>query len=105
MENRNQHAAGVRRRARRRVYVMVNSDIDQTGYMQPRSIIWKDGKIFSIEAVRDFRPASSRLGAELPGGDCYTVVIRGQERLLFFERTDPLFAGRIGRWFVETDLQ
>ncbi|MFQ6803977.1 MAG: hypothetical protein ACLRT5_03065 [Lachnospiraceae bacterium] len=33
--------------------------------------------------------------------DCYTVVIHGQEKHLFFERTDPLFRGRVGRWFVE----
>ena len=34
-------------------------------------------------------------------GDCYTVVIRGEEKHLFFERVDPLFSGRVGRWFVE----
>ena len=42
-----------------RVYVKVNSDFDSTGYMQPRSITWKDGRVFVIEAVKDFRPASS----------------------------------------------
>jgi len=47
--------------------------------------------------VKDFRPA------DLAGhaGDCYTVVIHGQEKHLFFERTDPLFSARFGRWFVE----
>ena len=40
-----------------RVYVKVNSDFDATGYMQPRSITWKDGRVFNIEAVKDFRPA------------------------------------------------
>lgn len=54
---------------------------------------------FAIDAVRDFRPAGT-LGCDCRG-DCYTVVIRGEEKHLFFERVDPLFSGRVGRWFVE----
>lgn len=83
-----------------RTYVKVSSLFDETGYMQPTSITWKDGRRFAIEAVRDFRPADTA-GEDLPG-DCYTVVIRGQEKHLFFERTSPLFASRVGRWFVES---
>ena len=82
-----------------KVYVKVNSDFDATGYMQPRSIIWEDGRTFKIDAVKDFRPASS-LEHGLPG-DCSTLVIKGETRHLFFERTSDLFATRIGRWFVE----
>ena len=82
-----------------RVYVKVNSDFDSTGYMQPRSITWKDGRVFQIEAVKDFRPASS-ISSSLPG-DCYTVVIKGETKHLFFERTDSLFKSKVGRWFVE----
>ena len=51
-----------------------------------------------IGSVRDFRPASTI--ADLPG-DCYTVIIKGQERHLFFERADRMFPSRFGRWFVE----
>ena len=40
-----------------RVYVKVSSDFDSTGYMQPTSITWSDGRTFPIETVRDFRPA------------------------------------------------
>lgn len=80
-----------------RIYVKVNADFDSTGYMQPRAITWEDGRTFAIDKVRDFRPAS---GAQRHG-DRYTVVIRGEEKLLYFERTDPLFSGRFGRWFVE----
>lgn len=40
------------RRTVRRVYVKVTSDFDSTGYMQPRSITWVDGRTFPIEAVR-----------------------------------------------------
>ena len=82
-----------------RIYVKVNSDFDATGYMQPRSITWADGRTFRIDAVKDFRPASS-VDRSLPG-DCYTVLIRGEIRHLFFERTDGRFASRFGRWFVE----
>lgn len=67
--------------------------------MQPRAITWADGRTFAIDAVRDFRPAGT-LGCDCRG-DCYTVVIRGEEKHLFFERVDPLFSGRVGRWFVE----
>lgn len=82
-----------------KVYVKVNTDFDSTGYMQPRSIIWSDGRIFRIEAVRDFRPACAFERGR--NGDCYTVVIHGEERFLFFEKTNELFASRVGRWFVE----
>ena len=66
-----------------RVYVKVTSEFDATGYMQPRAITW-----------------AGTLGCDCRG-DCYTVVIRGEEKHLFFERVDPLFSGRVGRWFVE----
>ena len=83
-----------------RIYVKVTSDFDSTGYMNPKSITWEDGRVFPIDQVRDFRPAS-RLGV---GGssDCYTVLIRGVEKHLFFERASERFASRFGRWFVET---
>ena len=84
----------------KRVYVKVNSDFDSTGFMQPCSITWKDGRVFKIEAVKDFRPASS-LEANLPG-DCYTVQIKGELRHLFFERSHDRFATHFGRWWVET---
>lgn len=81
------------------VYVKVNSDFDATGYMQPRSITWADGRTFQIEAVKDYRPAACyRQGAE---GSCYTVMIKGQERHLFFEWTNSSFASRVARWYVE----
>ena len=39
-----------------KVYVKVNSTFDPTGFMQPTSITWSDGRTFPIETVRDFRP-------------------------------------------------
>ena len=83
-----------------KVYVKVTSDFDATGFMQTRSITWKDGRTFAIEAVKDFRPASS-IEKKLPG-DCFTVIIKGEIRHLFFERTEDHFASHFGRWFVES---
>ena len=85
--------------ARQKIYVKVSSDFDFTGYMQPRTITWRNGQVDLIDAVTDYRPSS----AIEPGltGDCYTVVVHGQPIHLFFEKTDPRFSGRVGRWFVE----
>lgn len=82
-----------------RKYIKVTSDFDATGYMQPRSITWDDGRIFRIEQVKDYRPAGV-LGVSYTC-DCYTVIIGGKPKHLFFERTDPLFHSLVGRWFVE----
>ena len=82
-----------------KVYVKVSSDFDTTGYMKPRSITWEDGRVFMIDSVKDFRPASTLKGRH--SGDCYTVVIKGKERLLFFEKTSELFESLCGRWYIE----
>lgn len=55
-----------------------------------------------MEQVRDFRPANTI--ADMPG-DCYAVMVKGQERHLFFERSDPRFPSRFGRWFVEVETK
>ena len=86
-----------------RVYVKVVSLFDAIGYMQPCSILWQDGRVFPIEEVLSFRPASAMHSS--CHGDCYTVRIRGEEKRLFFERTDPRFTGCLGRWFVEKDVE
>ena len=83
----------------RRVYVKVNSDFDATGAVTPKAIIWEDGRSFRIEAVRDFRPACSMEDGR--SGDCYTVIVRGEEKHLFFERTSAMYGSRLGRWWVE----
>ncbi|MCC8105844.1 MAG: hypothetical protein LIO99_07550 [Clostridiales bacterium] len=88
---------------RGKIYVTVNADTDSTGYTQPKAITWADGRTFKIDAVRDFRPAGT-VGLDLPG-DCYTVLIQGQLKHLFFEQIDPRFQGRHGRWFVEVQAE
>ena len=85
-----------------RVYVKVNSDFDSSGYLQPRSITWLDGRTFTIDAVTDFRPKS--VYHQGSRGSCYTVVIKGEERRLYFERTDKSHTGLVGRWYVETEV-
>ena len=59
-----------------RVYVKVASEFDSTGYMQPTSITWADGRTFPIETVRDFRPAGA--ADNDCTGDCFTVLIQGK---------------------------
>ena len=86
-----------------RIYVKVASEFDATGYMLPTAITWADGRTFPIETVRDFRPAGAADNSA--NGDCYTVLIQGKERHLFFEHIDPRFTGRLGRWYVEKPLQ
>ena len=66
-----------------KVYVKVDSTFDPTGFMQPTSITWSDGRTFPIETVRDFRPAGTADNGY--SGDCFTVLIQGQEKHLFFE--------------------
>ena len=82
-----------------RVYVKVNSDFDATGAVTPKAIIWADGRVFRIDSIRDFRPAASL--EEGRRGDCYTVIIQGEEKRLFFERSSLPGGGRLGRWWVE----
>ena len=83
----------------RKVYVKVNSDFDATGAVTPKVIIWEDGRSFRIEAIRDFRPACTMESGR--SGDCYTVIIHGEQKYLFFERTGAMFGSRLGRWWVE----
>ena len=82
-----------------RNYVKVNSDFDSTGYMQPRTITWEDGRVFVIEAVKDFRPAGTH--HDSPTCDCYTVVVKGETKYLYFEKSIKNHASRFGRWYVE----
>ena len=82
-----------------RIYVEVSSDFDRTGYMQPRTITWEDGRQFKIEKIKDVKPTSSYERGHT--GDRYTVIIKGMTRYLFFEREDTRFSSSFGRWFVE----
>ena len=82
-----------------RVYVKVTSETDATGYMQPKAITWSDGRVFQIETVKDFRPAGTQHNSSTT--DCYTVVIKGDTKYLFFERANRYQKSSVGRWYVE----
>lgn len=82
-----------------RVYVKVNSDFDSTGFMHPKAITWNDGRVFQIESVRDYRPADAHRDSLTC--DRYTIVIKGEVKYLFFERTSRYQKSSIGRWYVE----
>ena len=90
----------VDRRKQERVYVRVSTDFDKTGYMEPRAVMWDDGRTFKIDKVKDFRPASHY--RDDCSRYCFTVMIRGEEKHLFFEPADSTFLSRIGRWYVMT---
>ena len=81
-----------------RVYVRVNATIDKTGYMLPTSITWDDGRTFPIDSIISVRPASSVIPHL--SGDCYHVMIHGEQKHLYFDRVTWANGGVIGRWSV-----
>lgn len=92
-----------KRPIKKKIYVKVVTGFDETGYVEPKVIIWSDGREWSIDSIRDFRPMPGFAESGYHEGYCYTVIIKGEEKHLFFEKSDPLFSSRVGRWFVETD--
>ena len=82
-----------------RVYVDVKAAFNAAGNLMPLEIKWLDGKVFEIDKVTDIRQAAAmRAGGQ---GDRYTVLIRGKQSYLFFERSGALSGNNLGRWFVE----
>lgn len=73
-----------------KIYVKVNADFGLDGKIVPQSIVWEDGRTFTVDDVIDIRRAASlKAGGQ---GTRYTCMIAGKERYLFYE--DP-------SWFVE----
>ena len=82
-----------------RVYVDVKAAFNAAGNLMPLDIKWVDGTVFEIDKVTDIRQAAAmKAGGQ---GDRYTVVIRGKQSYLFFERNASIAGNNIGRWFVE----
>jgi hypothetical protein len=82
-----------------KVYVKVQTDIDEDGRMFPRRITWEDGRSFDIDRVGAVRPAyAAKAGGQ---GDRYTIYVNGLQRYLFFERSANINGNVIGRWFLE----
>jgi hypothetical protein len=84
-----------------RIYLKVIADFDITGYMRPRAVTWKDGRMFRIEELREHRSAATSVNGIQR--DCYTVVIKGQVRRLYFEKDPSNFTITVGRWYVEKE--
>ena len=82
-----------------KVYVGVKADFREDGVMLPRVITWEDGEKYEIDRILDIRQAAAmKAGGQ---GDRYTIVVRGRQSYLFFERSTNLTGNNIGRWFVE----
>ena len=81
-----------------KVYVKVNSDFDSTGYIQPKSITWADGRTFMIEKIKDYRPAATFrpgfAGACYPScKPCSDFASRKTFRTMFLVRYFPNIIG------------
>lgn len=82
-----------------KVYVTVNADFAEDGTLLPKVITWENGEKYIIDKITDIRQAAAmKAGGQ---GDRYTVIIKGQQSYLFFERSTNLTGNNIGRWFVE----
>ena len=82
-----------------KVYVSVRAEFDEDGIMLPRELTWEDGEKFDIDRVLDIRQAPAlKAGGQ---GDRYTIMVKGKQSYLFFERSTNLTGNVIGRWFVE----
>ncbi len=74
----------------RKVFVRVNADFDEQGRVYPRSIVWEDGRSFTVDRILDVRPAPSlKAGGS---GTRYTCRILGRSAYLFLDGS---------QWFME----
>lgn len=74
-----------------KVYVDVTAEFSKEGILTPKSFVWKDGRIYEIQRVKDMRRAASLKAGGV--GMRYTCVIDGREHYLFYEDNNL--------WFVE----
>lgn len=81
-----------------RLYVQVEAEFDQTGFVKPKSITWQDGRNFKIDEIQSFSDAS----AIQPGlsGICYTVTIRNKTKQLFLDSKSLGSSRLFFRWYV-----
>ena len=83
-----------------KTWLTVLAEIDQTGLMEPRIILWPDGRRFKIDEVISWRKAQS----QGPRTTCYVVRIKGQRRTLYFTQAVNCSIVNMGRWFVESAM-
>lgn len=82
----------------KRVFVDVAARTDKTGTVHPTSFTL-DGRNFVIDEVKNYQPENSR-NRGCVRGDCYSIVIKGHEKHLYYLRSDPRYDVNPGRWFV-----
>ena len=82
-----------------KVYVDVIASFTTDGRLLPLQFTWEDGRKYTIDRVLDICPAPAlKAGGQ---GDRYTVIVRGKESYLFFERNGSISGNSIGLWFLE----
>lgn len=82
-----------------RQYIPVQVRFTPEGKMLPRALKWIDDEVYKIDRVKQIRPAyASKDGCD---GDRYTIMMRGRESYLYFERNPEYGNQRVGRWYVE----
>ena len=73
-----------------KVFVTITAEHDKCGNSRPLSILWEDGRIFTIDKVLDARTAASlKSGGQ---GMRYTCRVHGKEVYLFCDE---------GKWFID----
>lgn len=85
-------------RNREKTYLTVLASIDHTGLMEPRVILWPDGRKFMIDKVESWRRPENHNSKTT----AYTVEIKGQKRILYFSQALNCSIINMGRWYVET---
>ena len=79
-----------------RTYVSVLAQIDRTGLMEPKEIIWPDGRRFPIDRVISWRNAPDHG----PKTTYYIIQIKDQKRVLYFSQNPQSSIVNMGRWYV-----
>lgn len=79
-----------------KIYVNVIVEFSAMGGMKPICIVWKDGRRYSIDKIKFVERAPCKSGGVLPIR--YTMVVNGQTRYLYYERTNE-------RFFVERKVE
>ncbi|HWR43250.1 hypothetical protein [Sporomusa sp.] len=73
-----------------KLFVRITAEHDTSGIIKPLSLLWEDGRVFTVDRVLDVRQAASLKAGGL--GLRYTCRIAGKEVYLFCDE---------GRWFIE----
>lgn len=74
-----------------KIHLKVNAEFDLDGKIRPTSIVWEDGRIFTVDRILDARKAASLKAGGL--GMRYICRICGKSVTLFNEEN---------HWFMET---